>query len=120
MKLVLILAVICLAISQTLADDQLDCYTCKTVTTECEVDDATLIKCGNPTTSRCSRQIKKGASDATKAIRKCVIPDKNGQVPCPTDYDCQICDSDGCNAGTSVKFTWFSLVGVFVAVLLMK
>ncbi|KAJ3645746.1 hypothetical protein Zmor_023382 [Zophobas morio] len=119
MKAILVLAVLCLAICETFADDTLECYQCNPVTSECEVGKADSIKCGKTNASKCLKQIRKGTSDETKAIRKCVVPDGSGNVACPNGFDCHVCDSDMCNTGSVTKVTWVSVIGVFLAVLHM-
>ncbi|EFA08893.1 uncharacterized protein LOC662275 [Tribolium castaneum] len=117
MRNILIIALFSLAVVQIFADDKLECYQCEPVTQECTVEKANVVPCGTYSTSKCSKQVKKGSSDASKAIRKCVVPDKNGQVLCPDNYDCTNCNSDQCNSGTNMKVTWFSLAAVFFTAL---
>ncbi|CAH1376025.1 hypothetical protein MTP99_017403 [Tenebrio molitor] len=124
-----------LVVERVTANDTLKCYQCNVVTQECDKSKMQGIICGKVGTSKCSRQVKKDAADKSKAIRKCVIPDNSGNVPCPAGYDCFVCDTELCNgdpiptttsttttspnSSTISKVAWSSLVVViFVAVYL--
>ncbi|XP_063916512.1 uncharacterized protein LOC135132367 isoform X2 [Zophobas morio] len=86
----------------------LHCYQCNPATQECEDNKADVIKCGSMSIFRCSRQVRKDSPDKSKALRKCVIADRDGYVGCPNEYECFNCNQSLCNANPIVTTTSLS------------
>lgn len=60
-----------------------------------------------------------GATDVSKALRKCVVADAaTKKISCPDGYVCSNCEKNLCNAAPGLKFAWVALVGVIFKFLL--